>query len=49
MGGKVFYLCHVCFDVHYGVGAPEICPTCGAKNSYKQIDIKEAAKKMKLD
>lgn len=40
---KRFWRCNVCNDVHFGIAGPEVCPTCGAKNAYCEIDEKEAA------
>jgi len=28
--GKKFWRCSVCGDLHYGVQAPEKCPTCSS-------------------
>jgi rubrerythrin len=42
--GKKFFRCNVCNDIHFGMKGPEICPTCGAKNAYVEIDSNEAAK-----
>jgi len=39
---KKFWRCHVCNDIHYGEGFPEICPTCGQKNAYAETDENEA-------
>ncbi len=39
---KRFWRCHVCNDIHYGNAGPEICPTCGVKNAYCEIDKEEA-------
>ena len=41
---KKFYRCTVCNDIHFGVNAPEICPTCSAKKAYVEIDVSEAKK-----
>jgi ferredoxin-thioredoxin reductase catalytic subunit len=38
----------VCNDLHYGVNAPEICPTCLKKNAYVEIASGEAQKIMSL-
>ena len=43
---KTFFRCTVCGDVHFGRDAPEICPTCGAKNAYVGIDAEEAKELM---
>ena len=45
---KQFFRCHVCNDIHYGAKFPEICPTCGAKNAYVEIDNNEAKRVMQL-
>ena len=45
---KTFFRCTVCGDVHFGRAAPEVCPTCGAKNAYIQIDADEAKELMNL-
>ncbi len=29
MANKTYWRCSVCNDLHYGVQAPEKCPTCG--------------------
>ena len=39
---KKFFRCNVCNDLHYGIAGPEICPTCGVKNAYAEIDKNEA-------
>ncbi|MFH2027637.1 MAG: rubredoxin-like domain-containing protein [Nanoarchaeota archaeon] len=39
---KKFWRCTVCNDIHYGMGGPEICPTCTQKNVYVEIDKEEA-------
>ncbi|MFC1559941.1 rubredoxin-like domain-containing protein [Candidatus Margulisiibacteriota bacterium] len=44
MGNKIFYRCTVCNDIHYGVMAPELCPTCNTKKAYVVIDASEAKK-----
>ncbi|MEM4268272.1 MAG: hypothetical protein QXK37_05590 [Candidatus Woesearchaeota archaeon] len=44
MPSKKFFRCSVCNDVHFGVASPEICPTCKAKNAYKEITKDEAKK-----
>lgn len=49
MQGKIYWRCNVCNDVHYGVNAPEICPTCMAKDAYCEIDEKEAANVLEID
>jgi rubrerythrin len=45
---KKLFRCNVCNDIHYGMAGPEICPTCGAKNAYVEIDEAEAKYIMKL-
>jgi rubrerythrin len=44
MPAKKFWRCNVCNDVHYGAAGPEICPTCGAKKAYVEIEKQEAKK-----
>ncbi|HUT27702.1 MAG TPA: ferredoxin-thioredoxin reductase catalytic domain-containing protein [Methanomassiliicoccales archaeon] len=39
---KKLWRCHVCNDIHLGNKAPEVCPTCGAKNAFVLSDINEA-------
>jgi rubrerythrin len=29
MGNKKFWRCSICGDQHWGMNAPETCPTCG--------------------
>lgn len=41
---KRLWRCHVCNDLHYGVGPPLICPTCGARGAFVQVDRDEALK-----
>ena len=45
---KKFYRCMVCNDIHYGVNAPEVCPTCLNKNAYIEFSAEEAKMMMKL-
>lgn len=45
---KKFFRCTVCNDIHYGMKFPEICPTCGQKNVYVEIDANEAKRVMLL-
>ncbi|MFH1506452.1 MAG: hypothetical protein ABIE94_05705 [archaeon] len=45
---KKFFRCTVCNDIHYGIGGPEICPTCMQKDVYVEIDKDEAVKVMNL-
>ncbi|MFH1440414.1 MAG: ferredoxin-thioredoxin reductase catalytic domain-containing protein [Candidatus Woesearchaeota archaeon] len=49
MPDKKYWRCHVCNDIHYGVLAPEICPTCSVKNAYCEMDEIEAATMMQLE
>lgn len=39
-----FWRCHVCNDIHYGVYAPEYCPTCGMRNAFVLCDRNEAVR-----
>jgi rubrerythrin len=48
MTGKKFFRCSVCNDIHYGAAGPAVCPTCGAKNAYVEIDVQEARFVMEL-
>ena len=41
---KKFFRCTVCGDVHWGVNAPEKCPTCMQLNKYVEVDADEAKK-----
>jgi rubrerythrin len=41
---KSFYRCTVCNDIHFGNMPPKVCPTCGAKNAYVEVDKNEAGK-----
>ena len=41
---KRLWRCHVCNDLHYGDRPPLICPTCGAKNAFVEVDRDEALK-----
>lgn len=41
---KLFWRCHVCNDIHYGLKPPEVCPTCGAKNAFVRSDPSEVGK-----
>ncbi len=45
---KKFWRCHVCNDIHYGVKAPETCPTCLKENAYVEIAAGEAQKIMSI-
>ena len=35
---KKFYQCRVCGDIHWGVNAPGICPTCQQVNAYEEAE-----------
>ena len=48
MPAKKFWRCNVCGDIHYGVGWPDVCPTCSTPNAYVEIDKKEAKNVMGL-
>ncbi|HSV41930.1 MAG TPA: ferredoxin-thioredoxin reductase catalytic domain-containing protein [Methanomassiliicoccales archaeon] len=39
---KKLWRCHVCGDVHFGVSPPEVCPTCGQRHAFVEIDLEEA-------
>jgi ferredoxin-thioredoxin reductase catalytic chain len=39
---KRLWRCHVCNDIHLGNKAPEVCPTCGARNAFVLSDRAEA-------
>jgi ferredoxin-thioredoxin reductase catalytic subunit len=39
---KKYFRCNVCNDIHFGSIPPEICPTCGAKHAYVEIEKREA-------
>lgn len=39
---KKVYKCSVCGDIHVGLLAPEVCPTCHSKSSYKESTEEEA-------
>lgn len=41
---KKLWRCHVCNDLHYGKMPPFICPTCGARGGFIQIDKSETLK-----
>jgi ferredoxin-thioredoxin reductase catalytic subunit len=41
---KRLWRCHVCNDLHFGVGPPMVCPTCGARGVFVQIDRHETLK-----
>jgi ferredoxin-thioredoxin reductase catalytic chain len=38
---KRYWRCHICGDIHFGERPPEICPTCGFKNSFAPSDSPE--------
>ncbi len=42
MGGKSWFRCTVCNDMHYGLHAPETCPTCKFENAYIIVTEQEA-------
>ncbi len=42
MPEKKFFRCNVCNDIHYGTAGPSVCPTCGARYAYVEVDTKEA-------
>jgi ferredoxin-thioredoxin reductase catalytic subunit len=44
---KKYYRCYVCGDIHFGVKAPEVCPTCLVKNAYIEISSDEAERTMR--
>lgn len=41
---KWLWRCNVCGDLHYGLKAPQVCPTCGANMAFVKIDGEEALK-----
>ncbi|WP_198002521.1 hypothetical protein [Methanococcus vannielii] len=43
---KKFFECKVCKDIHYGKNWPNPCPTCLTKNSYIEIKVEDAFKKL---
>ena len=45
---KKYFKCAVCGDIHYGGASPEECPTCHAKDAYKEIKPEEAKKVLKF-
>ena len=47
-GGKTFWKCRICGDIHYGRAAPSPCPTCNTANSYVPATPEEAKKQMGL-
>jgi rubrerythrin len=45
MAQKKFWRCMVCGDMHYGLEAPEICPTChNPREKAEEIDRTEFLK-----
>ena len=46
---KKYWKCTVCNDIHYGVAAPEHCPTCQQDHKFVEVTAKEAAKIMNLN
>jgi len=45
---KKYFRCSVCGDIHFGIAGPALCPTCQKKNTYVEIDEKEAIFAMNL-
>lgn len=43
MPQKKLFRCRVCGDIHFGVNAPEVCPTCQQTNAYEEADKNAAA------
>jgi len=41
---KKLWRCHVCNDLHYGERPPAVCPTCGARKAFVEVDRDEALK-----
>ncbi|MFA7653700.1 MAG: hypothetical protein WCX97_01490 [Candidatus Magasanikbacteria bacterium] len=41
MAEKKYWRCLVCGDLHYGVEAPEKCPTCGQPRTQAEEITKE--------
>ena len=41
---KKYWRCFVCNDIHHGMAAPELCPTCKVLNAYVEIASAEARK-----
>lgn len=41
---KRYWRCFVCNDIHYGIAAPELCPTCKVLHAYVEISAAEARK-----
>jgi len=39
---KKYWRCHVCNDIHFGIRAPGICPTCRSENAFLMICDREA-------
>lgn len=45
MQNKTFWKCSICGDQHWGVQAPEKCPTCGnGRDKAKEIPKEEFIK-----
>jgi ferredoxin-thioredoxin reductase catalytic chain len=45
---KKYWRCHVCNDIHYGVKAPKVCPTCLQDNAYVEVSSFEASQVMSV-
>ena len=41
---KKLWRCHVCNDVHFGERPPVLCPTCGARMAFVEVDRDEVLK-----
>jgi len=39
---RKYWRCHVCNDIHFGIKAPGICPTCLQKDAYVEVSAQEA-------
>ncbi len=39
--GKQYFRCTVCGDIHYGLTAPMVCPTCASENAYVPVEERE--------
>lgn len=46
MSEKKYWRCTVCGDLHYGVTAPELCPTCKQQDKYVEITKEEFLKSL---
>ena len=46
---KKYWKCTVCNDIHYGLAAPEHCPTCQQDHKFVEVTAEEAAKIMGLN